>query len=96
MYLVGNHELFEGRVLLLQPVGQFDRLIEGHVAIVVSLNQENRRFPFCYVCIRRRGKSSRDGLLPLCTRLIPMFRKRLSLGQRMEPSSQCHESPLLP
>ena len=57
MYLVGNHELFERRMLLLKTVRQFDRLIKGHIAIVVSMDQQHGRFPLRDVRIRRGSEA---------------------------------------
>ena len=47
--LVGQHQFFVGHTLVPQPVGHVDHLVEIHVAIVITLDQQHRRAP----CLHR-------------------------------------------
>src|SRR5205807_4510051 len=54
MDLVRKHELFELYSTFAKLARELDRLIERNVAIVVSVNQQHRRFPFVHRRDRRR------------------------------------------
>jgi hypothetical protein len=43
--LIGKHELFEWNIPLLEPARKIDSLLEPHVAIVITLYQEDGRLP---------------------------------------------------
>jgi hypothetical protein len=42
MNLVGDDEFLKWRVLQLEAVRQFDSLIEGHIPVIIALNQQYR------------------------------------------------------
>src|SRR5690349_24989172 len=46
VHLVGKNQLLKLNVMLSELSNQIDRLAEGYVAVVVTMNQQNRRFPF--------------------------------------------------
>src|SRR5690348_8841836 len=54
MDFVRDDELFEGDMLGAQALHEIDCLAERHVAIVVAVDQQHRRFPGVHVGIRRR------------------------------------------
>src|SRR5262245_22619871 len=50
--LVGEDELLEGHALPPQRLGEVHALAEGHVAVVVAMDQEDRRPPRLHGCER--------------------------------------------
>src|SRR4029077_16968098 len=54
MYFIGEYQLFEGDALFAEGLGQIDGFGERNVAVVVALDQENRRAPSAYGGKRRR------------------------------------------
>src|SRR5439155_25299933 len=54
MNLIGENYLFEINLLLTQPFGQIDRLVEWHVTIIIAMNQQNRRFPVSHAGVSGR------------------------------------------
>src|SRR5919201_2494226 len=45
MDLVGEYQLFEGDVALSERLDQLHRLVEIHIAVVVSVDEQDRRSP---------------------------------------------------
>src|SRR3954454_18401960 len=52
MNLIGDDQLFEVDALLPEGVGEGDGLVKVDVAIVVSMNQQDRRAPGAYASYR--------------------------------------------
>src|SRR6266404_981811 len=54
VYFVRKDQLFKLDAVFAELANQIDCLAERHVAVVVPVNQQNRRFPLVYRGYRRR------------------------------------------
>src|SRR5215467_12377598 len=68
--LVRKNQLFKVDALLPQALNQVGGLLEGHVAVVVTMDQQDRRLPLGHSGNRRRIKGELDR--------VPVVRRFLS------------------
>ena len=78
MDLVWVDDLLEGDIAGAQLFNEADHLTEGHVAIIVTLNQENGRAPLIESGVGRGGKGKLFGIFVVRSgggSLLPLRKK---------------------
>ena len=71
VHFVGEDERFVWHVVRAEGPGEVDRFAEGHVAVVVPMDEQDRRFPVFDVRHWRRLEGPLTGGLFLRRRIVP-------------------------